>query len=214
METYLDLQNNTDYEKLKKPSKVIKEGGIVVFPTETVYGIGVNGLDKNAIKRLYEVKKRLQNKPISLLVSNMEMINKVAKNITTLENELIKEFFPGPLTIILKKRDIVPSILTANTDTIGVRMPDEEIALKLIEYANTPIATSSANISGETYKTDVDQIKKDFEGKIDFFIDGGKSKIGIASTVVKVINEVPYILRQGSITKEQIEKVWRNTIRK
>jgi len=116
---------------LEQAAELIKQGKIVVFPTETVYGIGTNGLDENAIKRLYEVKQRPLNKPISLLVSNMEMVNQIAKDITEIEYKIIEKFFPGPLTIILKKKDIVPDIVTAGKDTVGVRMPSGEIARKL-----------------------------------------------------------------------------------
>ena len=106
MENYINLENKLDYEELKTPAKIIKEGGIVIFPTETVYGIGTNGLDKEAIKKLYEVKQRPLNKPISLLVSNIEMVEQVAKNISKLEYKIMQNFFPGPLTIILEKKEI------------------------------------------------------------------------------------------------------------
>lgn len=206
MENYLDLKNKNEYEKLKRPSQIIKQGGIVVFPTETVYGIGTNGLNEASIKRLYEVKKRPLNKPISLLVSNIEMIEMVAKDITEIEYKIIKNFFPGPLTIILKKKDIVPNILTANTDTVGIRMPEGEIARKLVEYANVPIATPSANISGKPAGTNIENVIKDFGNNVDYYIDGGKSKIGVASTIVKVEDGKIKILRKGIVTKEQIEK--------
>ena len=207
MENYLDLKNDINYSKLEIPAQIINKGGIVIFPTETVYGIGVNGLNEKAIKKLYEVKKRPLNKPISLLVSNMKMVNEIAKDISDLEYKLMENFCPGPFTLVLKKKDIVPDILTSNGQYVGVRMPDEEIARKLIEYAKVPLATSSANIAGMPSGTNLENIIKDFEGKIDYFIDGGEAKIGIASTVVKVIDGVPQILRQGSITKEQIENV-------
>ena len=206
-EKYMDFKSNTNYTKLIEPAKIIKNGGIVVFPTETVYGIGANGLDENAVKKLYNIKQRPLNKPISLLVSNMDMVNQVAKDITELEYRLMEEFFPGPFTIILKKKEIVPDIVTANQDTVGIRMPAGEIARKLVEYANVPIATPSANISGKPSGTNFESVMRDFEGKVDFFIDGGKSELGISSTIVKVIDGVPHILRQGSITKEQIEKI-------
>lgn len=206
MQKYLDFRTETDYEKLKKPAEIIKNGGIVVFPTETVYGIGANGLDEKAIKRLYEIKQRPLNKPISLLVNSIDMIEQVAKDITNLEYNLIKKFFPGPLTIVLKKKDIVPNVLTANLDTVGIRMPANEIALKLIEYAGVPIATPSANISGNPSGTNLENIMNDFEEKADYFIDGGPSKIGLASTIVQVKQGVPYILRQGSVSEEQIGK--------
>ena len=206
-EKYMDFKSNTNYTKLIEPAKIIKNGGIVVFPTETVYGIGANGLDENAVKKLYNIKQRPLNKPISLLVSNMDMVNQVAKDITELEYRLMEDFVPGPFTIILKKKEIVPDIVTSNQDTVGIRMPAGEIAKKLVEYANVPIATPSANISGKPSGTNFESVMRDFEGKVDFFIDGGKSELGISSTIVKVIDGVPHILRQGSITKEQIEKI-------
>ena len=206
-EKYVDLKNMTDYTKLIEPAELIRNGEIAVFPTETVYGIGANGLNEKAVKKLYNIKKRPLNKPISLLVSNMDMVNQVAKDITDLEYKLMKEFFPGPFTIILKKKDIVPDIVTAGQDTVGIRMPAGEVARKLVEYANVPIATPSANISGNPSATNLASVIKDFDGKVECFIDGGESKLGIASTIVKVIDGVPHILRQGSITKEQIERV-------
>lgn len=207
MQRYIDFRNNLDLEKLKEPSKIIKDGGIVIFPTETVYGIGTNGFNEKSIKKIYELKKRDFSKPISLLVSNMEMVKMVAKDISDLEYALMERFFPGPFTIILKKRKVVPDILTANGDTVGVRMPSGEIAKKLIEYAGVPIATPSANISGKPSGTNINDIVKDFEGKVNCIIDSGESKLGIASTIVKVVNGVPNILREGSITKEEIQKV-------
>ena len=206
MSKYLNLEKNPKYINLKEPAQIIQEGGIVIFPTETVYGIGVNGLNETAIKKLYEVKQRPINKPISPLVNSIEMIEKVAKDITEIEYDLIKRFLPGPLTIVLKKKDIVPDIVTAGFDTIGIRMPENEIALKLIEYAGVPIATPSANISGRPSGTNLKAIMKDFNDKVDYFIDGGISKIGVASTIVQVVNDNPYILRKGKISEEQIKE--------
>lgn len=204
MSKYLNLEKNPEYAKLKAPAQIIKTGGIVIFPTETVYGIGVNGLNETAIKKLYEVKQRPINKPISLLVNSIEMIEDVAKDITEIEYDLIKKFFPGPLTIVLKKKDCVPDSLTAGFDTVGIRMPENEIALKLIEYAGVPIATPSANISGKPSGTNLKEIMKDFNNNVDYFIDGGLSKIGIASTIVQIIDDIPHILRKGKISEEQI----------
>ena len=206
MEQYINMKNNLNYDKLKKPAQIIKKGGIVIFPTETVYGIGTNGLDENAIQKLYEVKQRPLNKPISLLVNNLEMVEKIAKNITEVEYRLMEKFFPGPLTIILEKRDIIPDILTSNTNTVGIRMPSGEIAKKLIEFAGVPIATSSSNISGKPSGTNITDIKKDFKGKVDCFIDNGESELGIPSTVIRIIDNIPHILRQGTISEEEIRK--------
>lgn len=212
MENYLDLKNDIDYTKLKMPAQIIKQGGIVIFPTETVYGIGANALDKEAVKKLYKIKQRPLSKPISLLVSDMNMVNQIAKDITDLEYKLMETFFPGPFTIILKKKEIVPDIVSANTDTVGIRMPSEEISRRLIEYANIPIAAPSANLSNKPSGTNLESIIKDFEGKVDYFIDSGESKLGISSTIVKVIDGVPHILRQGTITKEQIQEVSKNVV--
>lgn len=204
---YLDFRNKTDYIKLREPAKIIKEGGIAIFPTETVYGIGTNGLNEEAVKQLYEVKQRPLNKPISLLVNSIDMIEEIAKDITDIEYELIKEFFPGPLTIILKKKDVVPNILTANQDTVGIRMPANKIAIKLTDYAGVPIATPSANISGRPSGTNIKDIMEDFDGKVDYFVDEGPSKIGLASTIVKVEKGIPKILRKGAISEEQIKQI-------
>ena len=210
MDNYLDLRISNDYEKLKKPAQILKSGGIVVFPTETVYGIGVNSLDKTAIEKLYTVKNRPVNKPISLLISNIEMIENVAKDILPEEYALMKAFMPGPLTIILKKKDNISNLLTANTNTIGVRMPANEIALNLINYAGMPIATPSANISGKPSGTNIETIMKDFGNSVDVYIDGGESKLGLASTVVQIVNGIPNILRQGSITEKDIMEILQN----
>lgn len=191
---------------INKAAELIKQGKIVVFPTETVYGIGTNGLDENAVRRLFEVKQRPLNKAISLLVSNMEMVDLIAKDISAKEYKIMEKFFPGPLTIILKKKDIVPNIVTSGQDTVGVRMPGGEIARKLVEIVGVPIAAPSANITGEPSGTNLQEIKKHFEGKADYFIDGGESELGVSSTIVQVIDGEIKILRQGSITLEQIKK--------
>ena len=204
MKNYLDLRNKMDCKLLKEPAEIIRSGGIVIFPTETVYGIGANGLHEKAVDKLYKVKNRPLNKPISLLVSNMEMIEKITKNISNKEYKLMNKFFPGPFTIILKKKNIIPDIVTSGGDTVGIRMPSGEIARKLVEYANVPIATPSANISGKPSGTNIDSIIRDFEGKVDYIIDGGESKIGIASTIVQVVNEEIHILREGIISRENV----------
>ncbi len=204
MKEYLDFRNNIEYEKLKEMGETIKKGEIVVFPTETVYAIGTNGLDEEAIRKLYKIKQRPFDKPTSLLVSDMKMIEALVADITDKEYKLMKTFFPGPLTIILKKKNIVPNILTGNTGTIGIRMPENEIARKLIAYANVPIAAPSANIANKPSGTNIENIINDFKETVDYYIDGGESKIGLGSTIVKIENNVPIILREGSIAKEQI----------
>ncbi len=205
---YIDFKENIDEKELKKCAKILRDGGIGIFPTETVYGIGTNGLNAENVKRLYDVKERPYSKPISLLVSDISMIERVSKHITEIEYKIIKNFFPGPITLVLEKSDIVPDILTSGGNTVGIRMPEEKIALELVRYAKVPIATPSANITGKKSGTNYSEIVGDFENRVDFFIDGGNSRIGQGSTVVKVENGMPIILRQGSITLEEIlEKI-------
>lgn len=211
---YLDLKSNMNLEELKIPAKVIRDGGIVIFPTETVYGIGTNGFNSESIKKIFELKKRDFNKPISLLVNNMDMVKMVADDITELEYKLMEKFWPGPFTIILKKKKAVPDILTANGDTVGVRMPSGIIARKIIEFAGVPIATPSANISGKPSGTNIDDIIRDFDGKVDYVIDNGLSELGVASTIVKVVDNVPYVLREGTIPKEKIWEVFNSKNKK
>lgn len=203
---YIELKEK-DFTKLEEPAQIIKNGGIVVFPTETVYGIGANALNAEAVKKIYEIKKRPLSKPITLLVNSIDMIKRVAKDITPFEYAIIKKFFPGPLTIILQKKDVVPDIVTSGGSTVGIRMPANEIALELINRAGVPLATPSANISDKPSKTNIKDVMSDFPEGVDCFIDGGKSKIGVASTIVQVIDGVPHILRQGTITEEQINKL-------
>ena len=207
MKNYLDCKKIIDENEIKEIAKDIKEGKVAVFPTETVYGIGTNGLNEKAIEKLFRIKNRSKQKPISLLVSNMNMIEGVTKNINEIEFKLIKKFMPGPLTIILEKNENVPDILTAGSKFVGIRIPYNEIAIKLIEYSGVPIATTSANVSGEEANIKLQDIMFEFEDKADYYIDGGISKIGKASTVVKVEDNEIKILREGSISKEQLVSV-------
>ena len=153
------------------------------------------------------LKQRSLDKPLSLLVNSIDMVEEIAENISEMEYALMNAFFPGPFTIILEKKDIIPDCVTSGTKTVGVRMPQNDIAKKLIEFSKTPIAAPSANISNKPSGTNYESIINDFHGKIDYFIDSGESKLGIASTIVKMKNEKLNILREGSISKEEIENV-------
>lgn len=192
---------------INKCVDIINNGGVVILPTETVYGIGCSCFNEDSIKRLYEIKKRPYNKPISVLVSNIDMINKVAKNISDKEKMVINHFFPGPLTIILERNDNVPNILTSNGNTIGVRMADNKLINEIIDKVDIPLAVSSANESGMDANINIDNIYEIFKDKVDYYIDGGTSRIGVASTVVRIKDNEVIILREGIITKSDIEKV-------
>lgn len=200
MSKIIDLKNNFDLNKIKEAGNIIKEGKLVIFPTETVYGIGADGLSKDAVKSIFIAKGRAQDNPLILHVSNFEMIDMIAKNITDIEMEIMNIFFPGPLTIILDKKDIVPNNVSCNLDTVGVRMPSNKIAHALIECAGVPIAAPSANISGKPSGTNIDDIKKELGDKVDLIIDGGETDIGLESTVIRVMNKKVKILRPGKIT--------------
>ena len=207
MENYLDLRNDNDYTKLEQAGKIIRESGIVLFPTETVYGIGANGLNEKAVKKIYEAKGRASDNPLILHIANFEMLPQIAQNISNIEKKLMKAFWPGPFTIILNRTKIVPDIVTAGLETVGIRMPSGIIAQKLIEYANVPIAAPSANISGRPSGTNLEDIYDELKDKMDFIINGGNTEVGLESTVVRVIDDVPHILRPGKITAEDIKNV-------
>lgn len=196
----MDMKNDIDIKNIKEAGNFIRNGKLVIFPTETVYGIGANGLDAEAVKNIFIAKGRAQDNPLILHVSDFEMVDLIAHDINDLEKKLMDIFFPGPLTIILNKKDIVPSNVSCGLDTVGVRMPSNKIAHTLIEYANVPIAAPSANISGKPSGTNIDDIKNELGDKVALIIDGGETDIGLESTVVRVIDNRVRILRPGKIT--------------
>ncbi len=199
-------EKELDEKTLKQIANSIIEGKIIIFPTETVYGIGTNGFDKSAIDKLYTTKKRSYDKPISLLVGSYDMIEKVAENLSSTEKKIINKFFPGPLTLIVKKNKNIPDILTANTEYVGVRMPQNDTALKIINAVGKPMAVTSTNISGMEANIDFEKSYKEFNDKVDYIIDGGVAKIGVASTVIQIVNDEIEVFREGIISKEEIEK--------
>lgn len=209
---FLDLKSNKNFEIIRKPAQVIKNGGLVLFPTETVYGLGADGLNEIAVQKIFLAKGRKQDNPLILHISDFNMIDLIATDLTDIENNLVKSFWPGPFTIILNKKDIVPDIVTGGLDTVAVRMPSGTIAKKLIEYSNTPIAAPSANISGKPSGTNLEDIIDELKDKVDFVIDGGNCEVGLESTVVRVIDNIPHILRPGKITPEQINQVVGNVV--
>jgi len=188
-------------------SKYIINGEIVVFPTETVYGIGADATNKDAVDKIFKAKKRPADNPLIVHICDLEMLNKVAKDIGEIEKKLMKEFWPGPLSIILKSKECIALNVTAGLDTVAVRMPSNVVALELIKVSNKPIAAPSANISSRPSGTCVEDIYEELEPSVSYFIDGGNSEVGIESTVVIVIDGVVNILRPGKISFEDILKV-------
>ena len=204
---YCNWKEKIKEKELIKICNLIKNGELVVFPTETVYGIGANALNEKAVRKIFEAKGRPSDNPLIIHLASKEKIDEVAKEITDVEKKLIDEFMPGPFTLILKRKDLVPDIVTAGLDTVAVRIPENEIAQEIIKNANVPVAAPSANVSGKPSGTNIEDIKKELENKVSAIVDGGETKIGLESTVVKVINEVPVILRPGRITPEDIRDV-------
>ncbi|WP_027632619.1 L-threonylcarbamoyladenylate synthase [Clostridium hydrogeniformans] len=198
--------SNIDINGINKCGDIIKKGGIVAFPTETVYGLGGNALDSSAVRKIFEAKGRPQDNPLIIHVNNFNIENLV-EEVPKVAKELMKRFFPGPLTIILKKKPIVPMETSAGLETIGIRMPDNEIALKLIEESGVPIAAPSANISGKPSPTDVLTCIKDLKGKVEGILGGSSSKVGVESTIIDCTVEPPCVLRPGGITLEQLKEV-------
>lgn len=205
---YYNWKDSTSNEELKVVCNLIKNGELVIFPTETVYGIGANALDGEAVGKIFLAKGRPSDNPLIVHVANEKSIYEIAKDITEVEEKLINNFMPGPFTLILKKKEnVLPDVVTAGLDTVAIRMPNNVIAKAIITFSGVPIAAPSANISGKPSGTNIADIRKELESKVSAIIDGGKSEIGLESTVVKVVDEVPIILRPGKITPEQIKEV-------
>ena len=199
-----DWKESIDESELNTISDCLIEGGNVIFPTETVYGIGAIATDKNAVDNIFNIKGRANDNPLIVHLSSISEIEKYAYISNDIESKLIDAFMPGPFTIILKKKDIIPNNVSANLDTVGIRIPSNYITNKILSYDNIPVAAPSANLSGRPSGTSIQDIINDFSDKVDYIIDGGDSLIGLESTVVKVIDNIPVILRPGYITKEDI----------
>ena len=204
---YFNWKDDTSLEELRIVCNLIKNGELVIFPTETVYGIGANAYDATAVNKIFIAKGRPQDNPLIVHVATKEQIDEVALDRTPVEQKLIDKFMPGPFTLILPKSNKIPDIVSAGLSTIGVRMPNNYIASAIIARSGVPIAAPSANISGKPSGTSVEDIRKELEGKVSCIVDGGPTDIGIESTVVKVVDEVPVILRPGKVTPEEIEEL-------
>lgn len=199
--------NEIDTQLIFEAADILKKGGLLAFPTETVYGLGANALDEKASKKIYAAKGRPSDNPLIAHISNMEMLEMVTKGDLSLAEILAKEFWPGPLTMILNKSEIVPYGTTGGLDTVAVRMPDRKVAKLIIENAGIPIAAPSANISGRPSATCVEHVIEDFDGRIDGIVDDGPARIGLESTIIDLTSDTPVLLRRGFIRAFEIEKV-------
>lgn len=184
--------------------KELDKGNLVIFPTETVYGLGANALDEKSVDKIFEAKNRASNNPLIVHLKNKDEITKYASINNDIESKLIDSFMPGPFTLILQKKDMIPSNVTCNLDTVGIRVPIDPIAHNLLDILDYPIAAPSANVSTKPSGTNINDIIPEFDSKVAYIIDGGDSRIGLESTVCKEIDGIPTILRPGFITKEDI----------
>ena len=191
---------------------IIKRGGVVAFPTETVYGLGANVFDENAIAKIFEAKRRPADNPLIAHISAKEQIAELAAEVPANAQIFIDRFFPGPLTIVVRKADIVPSIATAGLETIGIRMPRAVFAHCFIEACGVPVAAPSANISGRPSPTTWQAVLEDLDGRIDCILQGEGTEIGIESTVVDCTTAVPMILRPGLVSLEDLQALVPETV--
>lgn len=192
---------------LARAGKVLRSGGLVAFPTETVYGLGANGLDADACARIYEAKGRPSDNPLILHVSDRAMVEMIAAEVTPMAEKLLAAFMPGPITLILRRKAIVPDRITGGLDTVGIRMPEHPVARAMIRAAGVPIAAPSANISGRPSPTTAASVLRDMKGRIPLILDGGPCHFGVESTIVDCTGPVAVILRPGAITREMLTEV-------
>ncbi|NLN64487.1 MAG: threonylcarbamoyl-AMP synthase [Clostridiaceae bacterium] len=207
METKYKKVALSDLTELAQPAEAIKQGKLVAFPTETVYGLGANALDGDAVRSIFKAKGRPNDNPLIVHIADTSMLEPLVTEITPDTKKLIAAFWPGPLTLVLKKTLLVPDETTAGLDSVAVRMPDHPIALELIRKSGVPIAAPSANRSGRPSPTMAEHVAEDMHGRISWIVDGGSCKVGVESTVLDMSDGIPTILRPGGITPEMIEKV-------
>jgi L-threonylcarbamoyladenylate synthase len=195
--------------QVERAVKILKKGGIVAFPTDTVYGLGGDVFNVEAAERIYRAKQRQHKIPLPVLLADENGLAKVAAGVPEMARCLIKRFWPGGLTLVLPKKDSLPDIITAGSDKVAVRVPDHPVPLSLIRRLDSPIIGTSANISGELNPLTAWEVEQQLGGKVDMVIDGGRCPGGLESTVVDVTGKEPLVLRRGIVSEEEIEKACR-----
>ena len=194
--------------EIEKGVKILQRGGVIAFPTDTVYGLGGDAFNSTAVERIYEIKNRPRHQPLPVLIADIERLATLANPIPEFARFLARRFWPGGLTLVLPKADLVPAYLAAGP-TIAVRIPNHPVCLTLIEHLGNPIIGTSANISSRPSVLTADEVEQQLGGKIDFVIDGGKCPGGRESTIVDVTHEPPVILRQGIIPSHEVDKAYK-----
>ncbi len=198
--------NNPEPSKIDAAAKILLKGGLVVFPTETVYGVGANALNPYAVKKIFLAKGRPADNPLIVHIGHTDDLQTLAKNVSRKAHRLAREFWPGPLTLVLEKSQREPEIATGGLDTIAIRIPSNKISLSVIRTAGIPIAAPSANVSGRPSPTRVSHVLEDLYGKVDLIMDGGRTLIGLESTVMDMTPNVPILLRPGGLPIERIKE--------
>ena len=209
---YYDLRDTKGQQKeiedkISAAAKILREGGLVAIPTETVYGLGANGLDAQAVKRIFEAKGRPQDNPLILHVTGPQWLPRYCRNIPPMAYVLARKFWPGPLTMILQRQSIVPDETTAGLDTVAVRCPNHPVTLAIIREAGVPIAAPSANTSGRPSCTSAQDVLEDMDGKVEGVVDGGPCSVGVESTILDLTCQPPRLLRPGGLPLEDLERL-------
>lgn len=209
MKTKINIIKKLEKDKIfiDEAANVIKDGGLVVFPTETVYGLGANALDSEAVKKIFIAKGRHQDNPLIIHIADKDDLYKYGKNVSKIAKDLADKFWPGPMTLIVEKNNLIPDVTSANLSTIGIRMPSDEVAREFIKKSNVAIAAPSANISGRPSPTDVKRCIEDLDGRVDYILGCNESEVGVESTIVDVSVYPPCVLRPGGITLEMLKEV-------
>lgn len=208
----LDMAGHKKEASLNKAAEIIRQGGTVAFPTETVYGLGADALNEEAVRKIYKAKGRPSDNPLIVHVSDAAALKLLTDDVSALNQKLMDVFWPGPLTLLFKKKVQVPEVITGGLATVAVRMPENEIALSLIQKAGVPIVGPSANLSGKPSPTKAEHVIDDLAGRVDAIILGGDCPVGLESTVMDALSAPPVILRPGGTSKEQIEALIGKTI--
>ncbi len=203
-----------DRKALKVAASIIRQGGLVAFPTETVYGLGADALNEKAVEKLYRVKRRPKNTPLTLHLASPEDVYRYVEEVPQYLEAVLDKLLPGPITIVLKrKKDAVPDIVTAGLDTVGIRVPAHPVAIEFIKECGTPLVAPSANLSGKPSPTKAEHVARDFWGSIEAIIDSGETLLGLESTIVDFTKDPPVILRPGPLTPEQLESILGRKVR-
>lgn len=202
------VDNNKIYPQIVDAASLLRDGELIAFPTETVYGLGANALNGQAVANIYQAKGRPSDNPLIVHIGHKEQLNGLVEEIPDVAHTLISRFWPGPLTLIFKKKEgVFPDTVTAALETVAIRMPDHPLALQLIRESGCPVAAPSANLSGKPSPTTAQHVYEDLNGRIAGIVDGGATGVGLESTVLDITGDVPLILRPGGVTIEQLREI-------